>query len=73
MGTAHRRRLGSVKSTEVAFVSTFAIVILFALYSFGRSYAENTAVPERSLLLRAQEEQDLEVSHFGKERVTEMC
>lgn len=60
MSTARTRRLGSTKPPEVLFVSTFAVVLLFALYSFGRSYGNNDAHLSQAHVLRRLEEEDLE-------------
>ncbi|KAK5096605.1 hypothetical protein LTS08_007478 [Lithohypha guttulata] len=59
MANARRRRFGATKPPEVVFVSTFAIVLLFALYSFGRTYSEGVITTQSSRVLRALEEPDL--------------
>jgi len=51
------------KSTEVVFVSTFAIVILFALYSVGRNYSESHGYLRQARALQALEGQDIEASN----------
>lgn len=63
MANARRRRFGATKPPEVVFVSTFAIVLLFALYSFGRTYSEGVITTQSSRVLRALEEPDLAVGH----------
>ena len=56
---AVRRR---VRSTEVVYVSTFAIIVLFGLYSLGRSFSRDPSDITPLNLFRRDSEPDLEVS-----------
>ena len=61
MVVTKRARAGRVRPPEIIFVSTFAVVALFALYSFGRSYAQGAGNDPAVLFRRESEPQDLEV------------
>lgn len=51
-----------MRSPEVVFLSTFAVVSLFALYSVGRSYSESHGLLLQARALQALEGQDIEAS-----------
>lgn len=61
MPVLKRASVGRARPPEVVFVSTFAVVALFALYSFGKSYAQDPLARSNALFTRESQEQDLEV------------
>lgn len=61
MATSRRASAGRKRPPEIVFVSTFAVVALFALYSFGRSYTSEHVNQGKLVFARESEPQDVEV------------